>query len=390
MTVSPPVGTQLSGAVAASQPLSIEMVVPSLVTAGMEMVVATLMRALARRGHRVGATCTQEIGAVGEQLREEGFPVRLVPAPGILTNLWPRELARWIGECGPEVVHVHSGVWLKAARAAHLAGGIPVVHTVHGLLDVEPWHEGVIKRAAARYTSAIITVSEALRLDLQNRVGVVSPTPEVILNGIDTVRFAPGAHTGALRRRIGVDDSALVVGHVGRFAPVKNHRMLIDALARVAIPGAEVHLALIGDGELRAELGSQVTELGLATRVHFIGEQRDVAPLLPDLDVFVLCSLAEGTSISLLEALAAGTPCIATAVGGNVAVLADGAAGRLVPSNDVTALAGALSDVLASPEQRKVLAAQARARAVEQYGEGAMTRAYERVYHSVIARRHVR
>ncbi|MBK7833512.1 MAG: glycosyltransferase [Gemmatimonadetes bacterium] len=106
-------------------PRRIEMVVPSLVTAGMEMVVATLVRALARRGHEVGVTCTQEIGAIGEQLQSEGVPVALVPAPGVLTNFWPRDLARWFASRRPDIVHVHSGVWLKAARAARLAGGDP-------------------------------------------------------------------------------------------------------------------------------------------------------------------------------------------------------------------------------------------------------------------------
>lgn len=390
MTVSRLLSAPVAGAEHASQELDIEMVVPSLVTAGMEMVVATLMRALARRGHRVGATCTQEIGAVGEELRAEGFAVRLVPAPGVLTNIWPRDLTRWFRERRPDVVHVHSGVWLKAARAAHLSGKLPVVHTVHGLLDVEPWHEGLLKRAAARYTGAIVTVSEALRLDLQTRVRVATPVPRVILNGIDTVRFAPAPHTGHLRRLIGVDNEARVIGHVGRFAPVKNHRLLIEAFARVASSLADVHLALIGDGELRPELEAQVAALNLSSRVHFVGEQRDVALVLPDLDLFVLCSLAEGTSISLLEALAAGIPCVATAVGGNVAVLANGQAGRLVASNDVDALAEAFREILSAPLLRRELASRARRRAEEEYGEGAMTRSYEAVYNAVIADRRAR
>jgi len=370
--------------------LDIEMVVPSLVTAGMEMVVATLARALKRRGHHVGVTCTQEIGAVGEQLRSEGFPVELVPAPGVLTNFWPGALRAWFLTRQPDVVHVHSGVWLKAARAAYLSGRIPLVHTVHGLLDVEPWHEGMIKRAAARYSSAIVTVSEALRADLCTRVGVRAPDPRVILNGIDTVRFAPGPHTGRLRAELGLAASARVVGHVGRFAPVKNHRLLINAFARIAAGGDDVHLALIGDGELRNDLERQVAERSLERRVHFVGEQRDVAPLLSDLDAFVLCSLAEGTSISLLEALAAGVPCVATAVGGNVAVLDHGGAGRLVPSGDVDALAGALQEILTSPRLRHDLSQRARQRAIDAYGEGAMTQAYEEVYYTAIAGRRAR
>ena len=116
----------------AAAPMRVEMVVPSLVTAGMEMVVATLVRALARRGHDVGVTCNQEIGAVGEQLRAEGVSVQLVPAPGILTNIWPRDLARWFAERRPDIVHVHSGVWLKAARPAEPPRRAPRRHRRSG------------------------------------------------------------------------------------------------------------------------------------------------------------------------------------------------------------------------------------------------------------------
>ena len=369
-------------------PRRIEMVVPSLVTAGMEMVVATLVRALARRGHEVGVTCTQEIGAIGEQLQSEGVSVALVPAPGVLTNLWPRDLARWFASRRPDIVHVHSGVWLKAARAARLAGGIPVVHTVHGLLDEEPWHERPIKRAAAQRTAAIVTVSEALRRDLLGRVGVTDPAPQVILNGIDTHRFAPGAHSTVLRRQMAVDDAALVIGHVGRMAPVKNHRLLLQAFARVAPTHPTAHLALIGDGELRGELEALVDSLGIRARVCFAGEHREVAPLVADLDIFVLYSFSEGTSISLLEALASGIPCVATAVGGNVAVLDQGAAGRLVPSDDVEALARALDELLAAPALRHELGRRARERALDAYSEAAMTRAYEAVYERALAARH--
>lgn len=371
----------------AAIPRRVEMVVPSLVTAGMEMVVATLMRALARRGHDVGVTCTQEIGAIGEQLQSEGFSVALVPAPGVITNVWPRALTRWFATRRPDIVHVHSGVWLKAARAARMAGKIPVVHTVHGLLDVEPWHEGPIKRAAAHQSAAIVTVSEALRADLVTRVGIDTPAPEVILNGIDTHRFAPGAHSMALRRAMQVDTSTPVIGHVGRLAPVKNHRLLLEAFARVGARHGTARLALIGDGELRGELESLATSLGIRDRVHFAGEQRAVAPLVADLDIFVLCSISEGTSISLLEALASGIPCVATAVGGNLAVLDQGNAGVLVPSDDVAALAQALDDLLASPEARRDLANRGRAHALAAYSEEAMTRAYEAVYERALAAR---
>jgi glycosyltransferase involved in cell wall biosynthesis len=161
--------------------------------------------------------------------------------------------------------------------------------------------------------------------------------------------------------------------------------LLLEAFARVGARHGTARLALIGDGELRGELESLAESLGIRDRVHFAGEQRAIAPLVADLDIFVLCSISEGTSISLLEALASGIPCVATAVGGNLAVLDQGNAGVLVPSDDVAALAQALDDLLASPEARRDLADRGRAHALAAYSEEAMTRAYEAVYERALA-----
>lgn len=360
------------------------MVVPSLVTAGMEMVVATLVRALARRGHEVGVTCTEKVGAIGEQLRSEGFSVELIPAPGILTNVWPRALARWLATRNPDVVHVHSGVWLKAARAARMAGRVPLVHTVHGLMDDLSSIERPYQLAASFLTNSIVAVSQSLREDLTRRVGIPESKVSVVVNGIDTGRFAPRARTNALRERLNLDDSHFVVGHVGRFAPVKNQAMLIDAFAVVSAKLPSARLVLVGDGPLRDDLEKRARERGVETLVHFVGEQRDLAPILGDIDVFVLCSLSEGTSIALLEAMACGVPCIATDVGGNGAVLNRGEAGALVSSGDVAALAASVTRVLTSADLAKAYSLAGRSRAQSDYSESAMVRQYEEIYDALV------
>ncbi|MBK8646293.1 MAG: glycosyltransferase [Gemmatimonadetes bacterium] len=213
--------------------------------------------------------------------------------------MWPRALARWFATRRPDVVHVHSGVWLKAARAARMAGRIPVVHTVHGLLDDGSRIERPYQRIASFLTDSIVTVSQSLREDLTQRVGIPESKVHTIVNGIDTVRFAPSARTNALRRRLHLDDSHRLIGHVGRFAPVKNQAMLIDAFATIARVLPSARLVLVGDGPLRSALEERVAERQIQDLVHFVGEQRDLAPILCDLDVFVLCSFSEGTSIAL-------------------------------------------------------------------------------------------
>src|SRR5215217_2774421 len=122
-----------------AQPLRIEMVLPSLGLGGMEIMAVNLARCLSADGHDVGVTCTDGLGPVTAQFTALDIPVSLVPAPGIGGNFWPAALAAHIRAKSPDVVHVHSGVWFRAARAARQAGVRRIIHTVHGLHEPEPW-----------------------------------------------------------------------------------------------------------------------------------------------------------------------------------------------------------------------------------------------------------
>jgi glycosyltransferase involved in cell wall biosynthesis len=344
----------------------------------MEVVTTRLALRLATLGHRVGVTCVMDVGPLADELRAGGVRVAHVTAPGLRTNVFPTELARWLGEVRPDVVHIHSGVWLKAARAARLAGVRRVVFTEHGALDVEPWYSSTFKRAAARLTDIIVAVSTPLASVLIESHGLPRSKVCVVPNGVDVDRFHPGADDGSLQQ-IGIAGGP-VVGHVARLAPVKNQALLIRAFAdvRSQVPGAQ--LVIVGDGPEREALRGQIEQLGLVGAVHLAGEQRDIPSLLRAFDVFALPSKAEGTSMSVLEAMASGVPVVASAVGGTPALLDDGRCGLLVPPNDVPALATALVRVLTDKEGRQQLAAAARARAVTVYAEDRVVDRYVALY----------
>ena len=359
--------------------MRIELVLPYLVRGGMETMVARLARALAARGHEIGVTCTQFGGPLAEDLGAAGIRVSIVPALGLLTNAYAPRLERWLRELKPDVVHVHSGTWHKTARAAHRAGVPRVIHTVHGLLDVERWRDTLLKRLAARHTDEIVIVSEPLRAFIAAQTRWPAADLQLIVNGIDTSRFHPGPRTGALRQRAGIPENATVVGNVARLQEVKNHELLLNAFALLVKRIRDAHLVVVGEGPLRSSLTDQVTRLGLQDRVHLIGTQSDTAPLYREFDVYVLPSKSEGTSMSLLEAMACGIPVVATAVGGTPDLLAHGSRGRLVPPDDPVALERALYDVLSDPASRAV--ADAARRDVElRYSEAAMVTAYEHLY----------
>jgi glycosyltransferase involved in cell wall biosynthesis len=361
-------------------PSRIEMVVPALHTGGMETMAIDLARALNRRGHDVGITCLEDEGELAEAARRDGIPVTLVRCPGGVRMAFPRTLVRWFLTRAPQTVHLHNGVWLKGARAARLAGVPRVIATLHGLLDRTPRHDRWLMRLGIGMADCCAAVSDPLAEFLVRDVGVPARKVCVVTNGIDTGRFRPGTASDGFRRGLGIGDAAPLIGIVARLAPVKNHDLLLRAFAVVRARFPNAALAIVGDGPLRSRLEARARELGIRGAIHFTGDVRDPAPVYRAFDVFVLPSLAEGTSISLLEAMASGACIVATAVGGNAALLADGAAGRLVPSDDPAALAAALVDLLEDRARRCALGRAARARAVTEYSHNRMVDQYEVLY----------
>jgi len=360
--------------------LRVEMMLGALPAAGMEIMVANLTRGLARRGHDVGVTCLEAGGTIADELRAEGIRVAVVQTPGFRTIVRPVRLAAWLQRVHPDVVHVHTGVWLKGARAARRAGAARVLHTMHGWMDDQLWYTPLLDRWAARSTDRVIAVSEALREYLATRVGLPPTQTAVIANGIDADLFRPGPRAEGWRASLGITNGATVIGSVARLTPVKDHALLIAAFALVRKRIDDAVLVIVGDGPLRQALERQVRELQVAGAVRFLGETRDVARLYREFDLLALSSKSEGTSISLLEAMASGVCVVATAVGGTPALLDGGHLGRLVRYRDPQGLATALVELVYDQRTRQRLATAARAEVLSKYSLDIMLTAYEREY----------
>ena len=364
----------------AAPPLTVEMVLPSMDPGGQELVVARLANDLAARGHRVGITVTMEEGSLASTLRDSGHDVMLVPAPGLRTNWRAESLIARFRARRPDVVHVHSGVWLKAARAARAAGVGRVVHTVHGLLDREPWYSESLKRMAARSTDVVVAVSEPLRRYLVDVVGLPDRQVVTVLNGIDTAVFRPGPRNPEFRRRLGIAPEEIVIGHVARLATIKNQILLIDAFAALLTRVPTATLVIVGDGPERESLVARTRQLGVESSVRFVGEIADTSPVYREFDVFVLSSRAEGTSMSILEALASGVCVVATSVGGNPALLRDGECGVLVPSENARALTEAIEGVVNDGRRREAFGAAGRRHAQLDYAASSVVDRYIDLY----------
>lgn len=363
---------------------AVEMVLPSLEMGGMEQVVCRLARGLRARGWGVGVTCTLLEGELAPALRADGIGVHLVPLRGAGPWLGAGPLADHLRRIRPDVVHSHSGVWWRAVAAAARAGVSARVHTVHGLLQHEPWFGPLEKHLAARLTGAVVAVSPALRAYLEHRARVAPARLHLVGNGVDTGLFRPAPHDQR-RRALGIGPGALVLGAVARLDPVKRLDLAFGPLAELAAGGVDAHFVIAGDGPDRARLEQAAHQAGVRSRVHFLGTVAESATLYPEFDLFLLPSDMEGTSLSLLEAMASAVPCVATAVGGNPAVLDGGAAGCLVPPGDAPALRAAIARLWADPPARRQLGRAGRERVVAHYSLDTMIARYQELYETQLA-----
>jgi glycosyltransferase involved in cell wall biosynthesis len=203
-----------------------------------------------------------------------------------------------------------------------------------------------------------------------------------IRNGVNLERFRR-ADSAAARAALGLPADARIVGTVGRLVPVKDQATLVDAVAELGRGGVPATLVIAGDGPERARLEARAAERGVDLRL--LGYRPDVEQVLGALDVFVLSSTSEGLSNTILEAMAAGRPVVATRVGGAEEMIADGVTGVLVPPSDAASMAAALRRVLAAGDGGAAMGAAARQRVETEFTLAGMMQRYERMYLEVVA-----
>lgn len=349
---------------------------------GLETVVSSMIEHMTQHHPDVAVSVISlsgRVGRVGERIRPRLDQLHaLSPLPGV-SMFAPIGIARAIRATRPDVVHLHSGAWLKPAYAARLARVPRVVYTEHGREHDDPALARILDRRAASLTDAVVAVSGRLGRYMSETVGLPASQVAVVPNGVDVDAFAPGASDFALRTNLGIPAQAPVVGSVGRFEAVKGYDVLLAAFARVSIAGAAPHLVLCGEGSEGDRLRRLAGQLGLAGRVHFPGWISNVREHYSLFDVFTLSSHSEGASISLLEAMASGAVPVVTDVGANAEMLGRSLSHLVVPPGDPERLAGALAAGLAAARGDGA-GVEARRRVVEYYSLGSMVDGYLGVY----------
>jgi sugar transferase (PEP-CTERM/EpsH1 system associated) len=371
----------------------------SLEPGGLENGVVNVVNGLDPARFESSVVCLKHAGEFARRIADPSVRVHEMGWRGGNDPRLPLRLARLFRERGADIVHTRNAEpFFYGFAGAKLARVPALVHSEHGRTFDDRRARFVAQRWMTRFTDAVFAVSAQLKADLVRHVGMPEARVEVLYNGVDLRRFrrapagagaadAASLEREAVRTEWGISTDAAVIGSVGRLVPVKNYGLLLRAFAAAGLAQRGAQVVLVGEGPARAALQAEAQALGIAASVHLAGHRDDVQRLLPAFDVFVLPSLSEGMSNTLLEAMAAGVPAVASDVGGNREIVRDGLEGTLFPSEDEAALARALERLVEDRTTRQAMGSKARERAQSAFDLQAMVVRYEQLYERVAARR---
>jgi sugar transferase (PEP-CTERM/EpsH1 system associated) len=353
--------------------------VRTLDVGGLEQVVFDLV---ANRSAAIDASilCMEARGQIAERFEGIGVGVEALELGGqsLSRRIWA--LSSALRRLRPNVVHTHnSGPHVNGAIAAVLTRVPVLLHTKHGRNYVNDRKKRWQNRLASQLSSKVVAVSHDAAAVARELEKVPARHVEVVHNGIDLDRFhanpSPFSQANEFR-----------AVHVARLNRVKDQVTLLRATQLVSTELAGFRLDIIGDGPAREELLQLSSELGLQSHVHFHGMQEDVPDRLAQADMFVLSSVSEGICLTLLEAMAAGLPVVATDVGGNGEIVDAGYTGLLVPARDPAAMAVAIVRLCRKAEESRQMGQRGRARVEKLFSVQSMVAKYEALYRELLRR----
>jgi glycosyltransferase involved in cell wall biosynthesis len=367
--------------------LTVMEVTPNLEIGGAQETVRTLAKYLPRSGCPT-VVATFSGGPLGPEIERMGVPVEALPnrrhsivaLPRFLGEMLRRrrDLLALVSKHRVDVVQTQGlGTLDFLVMTLGLRRDLQVWWTIqnadfmvrrehlprHGwLLGPKRTAHRWLYRAGARLVDGIIAVSDETARSFRRAVGEVDGKVRVVCNAVDVELYPAAVDRQEVRGRLGFGPDDHLMAMVGTFKRQKGHRYLVEATAALAPRARNLHVLLVGDGELAGAVRAQVEAAGLGERVHFLGSRRDVPEILAASDSFVLPSLWEGLPVALVEAMASQLPVIATMVSGTSQVMVGGQTGWLVPPGDAGALAEAMNDVLSDPAGAAAMAIAGRER----------------------------
>lgn len=362
---------------------------------GLENGLVNLINGMPEQRFRHAIICLTTATGFKRRIKRPGVAIFTLDKPAgnsprTLYRLW-----RLLRELRPAILHTRNLAALEGAVPAALAGVRIRIHGEHGRdigdIDGSNVRQQRIRRLFKPFVSQYIALSKDLEAYLCDKIHVPRARIAQLYNGVDTGLFHPApGRRDPLPAPGFAAAGTFVIGTIGRMQPVKDQLTLARAfvllLKMIPRTVAELRLVMIGDGPLRAEVAAILERAGALDLAWLPGERDDIPQLLRGFDLFVLPSLGEGISNTILEAMASGLAVVATAVGGNPELVAEGQSGTLVPSADPQAMAEAIFRYVASPAECRRQGQEARRIAVRDFGMAAMVEGYMRLYDGLLAR----
>jgi len=308
-----------------------------------------------------GVACIHEAGPIGEEIQRTGVPFTVLGLnPGLRHPFDALRLRDFLHQAEPHIVHTFLLTGSLYGRFAAMMARVPIVIGTEVNLyqhkrALHAWAENWLMRG----TDAVVASAASVRDFYVEQVGADPAKVEVIYNAVDWSQLQAATGRDEMRASAGIPIEVPLLGIIARLTEQKAHRVLFDAMAdRPEL--ARVHLAVVGDGHLRRELEQRAGQPGLSGRIHFLGARRDLGNILAAIDVFVMPSLWEGLPLSLVLAMGAGLPVVATRVAGIPEVVQDDVNGLMVPPNDSARLGAALAALVGDAAMRARLGNAAR------------------------------
>ena len=355
----------------------------SLSPGGTERLVIEICRRLAGRADSM-VCCLDEPGGWAAELEALHVPVVALRRQPGFQPLLAVQIARLMKANDIDVVHCHHySPYVYGLIASRLAN-VRLVFTEHGRLsDAAPSRK---RRLVNPWLSMLGGRVCAVSADLKQHMvaeGFPARRVQVVYNGIDPGHRPTSIGRHAARETLGVPRDAFVTGTVGRLDPVKNLTAMLRAHALLIENHPDTRAVIVGDGPERGALEALAAELGIADSVLFTGYRSDVRALMAAFDVYLNTSTYEGVSLTILEAMAASLPVIASPVGGNPEVVIDQETGLLVPAG-ARAIADAISLLWLDPRRRGLMGDAGRHRVIRHFSIGRMVDDYASAYHLAV------
>ena len=352
---------------------------------GSETVLANIAANINSKNYRSYA-CLLEIGWLPDRLDELGIENRIIPNNRPYDPVFLYKLIRLIREKKIALIHAHEFMMNVYGSIAGRLTGIPMIGTLHGKVYIGEKRTRIYAyKLALALCSRMIVVSEDLRAFFLETLGIGDRGKILtIYNGIDQSLYKYTESGNQLRIDLEISSDSVVVGSVGSVFEVKGFPYLLEGLKDVSEKAPNVVLLIVGEGNQSQILSEKAKALGIEDRVRFLGFRKDIPSILSIFDIYVCSSLSEGLSLSILEAMAVSRPIIATDVGGNPELVADGENGFLVSPKNPQALADKILYLLRNKDEGREMGEYSRRIVENRFSQSTMIENYENLYAELI------